>query len=368
MGNAANTAQIPALTGLRAIAASMVFIHHFTMRIKSDEWWVRLGHECYTGVAVFFVLSGFLIQYRYQNQFEHTLKPFLPYLIGRIARVWPLYVILTTITFVVQFIYYGYDLSDISTEVFHWLLSITFIKGFAPDDFIFSGIAQGWSLTVEYAFYLLAPLFILFFKPFWKKILAAIGFVLSGGLCYGTYAYTQSLPIATYWQHAGIYTIFGRLFEFLVGMQLAIWFTSRQNHTKPDGTLPYLTTASGLALILFLWFLSVIRGEAQVAIETLHGLLLHNIVLPLIIASVLAGLLVEASFFKSLLARQELQWLGKASYAFYLIHIGVFQYFLEQRLRFDPLQCFIVLWGIAWLLHQYIEQPLQSLVKRLFVK
>ena len=50
----------PALTGLRAIAAYMVFFHHFNFFSQFGESLLsRMVNEFYAGVSVFFVLSGF---------------------------------------------------------------------------------------------------------------------------------------------------------------------------------------------------------------------------------------------------------------------------------------------------------------------
>ena len=50
---------LPALTGVRAIAAFMVFFHHFNQASFPYPIY-RVLNEFHTGVTVFFVLSGFL--------------------------------------------------------------------------------------------------------------------------------------------------------------------------------------------------------------------------------------------------------------------------------------------------------------------
>jgi len=149
----------PALTGIRAIAAYMVFLHHND--IFKESIFGKLIHNFFTefhvGVTIFFVLSGFLICNRYFNQVNFNFRD---YIVKRFARIYPMYFILTTATFV----YFGlmnahFDFRDLKI----YLLNITFLKGFF-EVFKFSGIGQGWSLTVEESFYLLAPLFFLLIK------------------------------------------------------------------------------------------------------------------------------------------------------------------------------------------------------------
>jgi peptidoglycan/LPS O-acetylase OafA/YrhL len=148
-----------ALTGVRVIAAYMVFIHH---KNPFDENFFGTSifdffREFHIGVTIFFVLSGFLIAYRY---FEEENINFKYYLVKRFARIYPVYFVLTTVTFLGYAIYYSkLDMNNLGLYFFN----ITFLRGFF-DDLKFTGIAQGWSLTVEECFYFLAPLFLFLLK------------------------------------------------------------------------------------------------------------------------------------------------------------------------------------------------------------
>ena len=55
----------PSLTGIRAIAAYMVFIHHYNT--FANKGLHDFFGEFHIGVTLFFVLSGFLIAHRYYN-------------------------------------------------------------------------------------------------------------------------------------------------------------------------------------------------------------------------------------------------------------------------------------------------------------
>lgn len=61
----AKPAYFPALTGVRAIAAYMVFIHHYKLFPGSfvGKRMFYFFNEFHTGVTFFFVLSGFFIAY-----------------------------------------------------------------------------------------------------------------------------------------------------------------------------------------------------------------------------------------------------------------------------------------------------------------
>ena len=66
-----------------------------------------------------------------------------------------MYFILTTLTFVFFAIVYS---QNSWVDLHNYFYNITFAKGFS-DDLKFTGIAQGWSLTVEEFFYFMAPIF-----------------------------------------------------------------------------------------------------------------------------------------------------------------------------------------------------------------
>ena len=64
-----NSVKYDALTGMRAIAAIMLFVYHNRKYWRNDLPWpvMRFISEWHIGVTVFFVLSGFLLAYRYQD-------------------------------------------------------------------------------------------------------------------------------------------------------------------------------------------------------------------------------------------------------------------------------------------------------------
>ncbi|MCU7571659.1 acyltransferase, partial [Riemerella anatipestifer] len=91
----------PALTGYRAIAAWMIFIYHF-FPFKNEshsypKWIANIVWEFHIGVDMFFVLSGFLITYRYFNENPIDFKK---YMVNRFARIYPRYFLITVGVFI----------------------------------------------------------------------------------------------------------------------------------------------------------------------------------------------------------------------------------------------------------------------------
>ncbi|HKP31498.1 MAG TPA: acyltransferase, partial [Chitinophagaceae bacterium] len=166
------------LTGVRFLAVLMVFLYHYNPFVKnynpSGNLLSSIVNEMYAGVGLFFVLSGFLITYNYFKASNFSFDFFRKYMARRFAKIYPVFFIITT----VYFIYWwtrgegGDHLAGV------YVLNITFIKGFSQK-LMFTGIFQGWSLTVEETFYLLAPLIFLVIRKgfFFSQILF---FILTG--------------------------------------------------------------------------------------------------------------------------------------------------------------------------------------------
>ena len=95
----------PALTGYRAIAAWIIFVYHFMpfnnpkypASIKQFVWGFHIG------VDMFFVLSGFLITYRYFNDRPIDFKK---YILNRFARIYTMYILITLLVFMVYYLQY----------------------------------------------------------------------------------------------------------------------------------------------------------------------------------------------------------------------------------------------------------------------
>ena len=94
-----NQVNFPALTGVRAVAAFMVYMHHFNP-FKTEIVGKNIHYffdGFHIGVTLFFVLSGFLIAHRYFDDVDFEFKSYLQ---KRIARIYPMYFILTSATFI----------------------------------------------------------------------------------------------------------------------------------------------------------------------------------------------------------------------------------------------------------------------------
>ena len=150
--------QINALTATRAVAAVMVFIHHFGREVFPFNRFPAVFTSGNLAVGYFFLLSGFVLYISY-NQKEFGYGDYLRKRIGRIVPVYEL-ALLLTIVFAVY--YHNYDihttqsLKEISYSAF-------LIQAFIPSfPLVLNG--PGWTISVEMFFYLLFPLMLLIQK------------------------------------------------------------------------------------------------------------------------------------------------------------------------------------------------------------
>ncbi len=342
---------IPALTGVRALAAYLVFISHYAYIFDASfpHFVRRFFLEFHIGVTIFFVLSGFLIAFRYFDSFQLTSNWFKQYLKNRVARIYPMYFLLT----LGAFVYYYFTRDPIITNGFSsaiglFFMHITFVRGFFYN-LNFTGIAQGWSLTVEECFYFSAPIVFFIAKKYNKFYLQALAITGFGFLMVLIFRNVNWYGFFGNFTFMMLYTYFGRCFEFFVGIQLALFI--RRNGLERTNGIKY--TYIGFFLIFFcIWIMSqlAIPPGWSAGLHNPFGIVTNNYLLAISIAMFFYGLITETSFLKKILANKFVELLGKSSYIFYLIHLG-YMYFL-LRLSFNWLndQTFSIYdkWGVDW--------------------
>ncbi|MFN4006202.1 MAG: acyltransferase family protein [Chitinophagaceae bacterium] len=312
---------LPYLTGLRFIAAFMVFVHHFPLpEERVGKFLYAFQSELYIGVTVFFVLSGFLITYRYHE------KPIIwkTYLANRFARIYPMYLLFTLGAFFIgtkfPHIIDSYKITE-GNFITSLFLNLTLTKAFFSN-YIFTGLAQGWTLTLEECFYLSAPiLFIFLRKKKWWQLIATlyslgIACVLIGKiLTWGGFFKD--------WMYLCTSTFFGRCFDFLAGMYLCVLYLNRKKLAPKY--FPWFTLLGNLSIGIAVTLLVLVRSNDSLypfALFTWPGVGINNILVPLAVALLMWGLLTEKSWLQQLLATSIFDILGKSSYVFYLIHMG----------------------------------------------
>ena len=137
--------EIRKLNSLRGLAALIVLIGHYSN--ESGVWGNSLGGASgHLGVMIFFLLSAFLMSYKYLDT-PPTRQAVANYAIARVARVMPLFFIVVLLSFTVHQYWphalnvFVYDIPDLNTLASHLLL--------------LHGTSVLWTIPPEMHFYML---------------------------------------------------------------------------------------------------------------------------------------------------------------------------------------------------------------------
>lgn len=349
----------PALTGVRAIAAYLVFMHHyFKEQFIGKSFFTGFGSELHVGVTFFFVLSGFLIAYRYLDLKAFNFRN---YMVNRIARIFPVYFILTTLTFLIPALTQELNLSQ---HITRYLISVSFLRGFF-DELKFSGIMQGWSLTVEELFYLMAPLFFLLIKRSKSFLIILPAAIVSIGIILVLIfrnVNTFGLGFFNSFEFMFNYTFFGRCSEFFIGIALAIVY----KQYRPAISFRHFTYTGLILIVINIFLLSLLKGNADIGVRHPLGKVINTLILPLTgIALFYYGLLTERTVISKILGSNLFVLLGKSSYVFYLIHMGIIEHLLFQ-VTSNVMVLFICFNLVSVAIFKWIEDPLNHLIRKKF--
>ena len=356
---------IPALTGIRAIAVYLIFFKHlnfFSPDLSPDLY--LFVNQFYTFLTFFFVLSGFLIYHRYHEISGFNKKNIHNYFISRIARVFPILIILISITFFISY-YHGTYSTSKGLELY--LLNITLLKGFSSEYYL-TGIGPSWSMSVEELFYLLSPFLFLFGKSIPKILLLLLLFYAIGIVLAFTFSRYPFHGFFDGYIFTANTTFFGRAFEFFCGIFLGFLVKGKY----PNFILHRLgkwTQLLGLSIIsisLLLLFLIAKRKQLDHAIETWEGIAVNNILMPIGIAILYFNLVYSKSFLQKILANKVMVQLGNSTYSFYLLHTSFVLSYIFKFISTNTFVVFLVMILISLFFSKMVEQPLAAYFRNKF--
>jgi peptidoglycan/LPS O-acetylase OafA/YrhL len=295
--------RIPALDGLRAIAILLVLTSHTDRPGTSNQVFI-LG---WTGVDLFFVLSGFLIT-RILLSTRESPHYFRNFYARRILRIWPVY--FGMLLFVYAFERLGFLRS--SETAWSWIALASFVQNFYVAAYGWAAIPDWlgptWSLAIEEQFYLIWPFLVRKWSVATLKKFCMIVILLAPPVraIVSHYALHEDLPFLL---------TFCRLDSLCFGTMLALSYWS--------GDLRFVRWMKRLAIpaialfVLFMTYASLHTRETA-----LYSLL------AIFFAGSLACCLTPQSPASTLLVRicslVPLRFIGKISYCLYLVHIAVF--------------------------------------------
>ena len=320
--------KLASLESLRGLLALWVVVAHVTARVISEDtiagFHARAPLEPLLPVYVFMILSGFVIFHLLERQRES----YGAFILRRFFRLAPLYlVVLLVAAWMVPFelrtldnLFWRnphiYDAIKIHHETLdhfwpHLWSHLLLLHGLIPEtvlpDANFTFLSQGWSISLEWQFYLLAPL--VFWLIAGRRYLG-LGLLVAAmtSLLFLGYPSIGFLPNQFAWFALGIASFYA--------YRSSGWF-ARLNPRTHDLVLPvigvllFLLLRNPWPVLVWLLVLDVILAE-RAGLETFFTATLRRILeLPL------------------------LQWLGRISYSVYLVHLAILYIVLRAITRLD---------------------------------
>ncbi|PXY02333.1 acyltransferase [Marinifilum breve] len=168
-----NTNRLYGLDHLRAMAIILVMIFHYGRGIP--DWLEPIKRIGWTGVDLFFVLSGYLIGFQLLKEFKGNSKINLKrFYMKRLFRIVPAYLAILILYYSLGSLREGSGLPPL------WKF-LTFTQNYGLDSQTQKSFSHAWSLCVEEQFYLLMPIsIILFFQARLQKLAPYLMLALIG--------------------------------------------------------------------------------------------------------------------------------------------------------------------------------------------
>lgn len=355
------------LDSVRALAALMVVATHvcFWSGMYGRGTWGVMSQRLEVGVAIFFVLSGFLLSRPYLLRARHgtTTDPIRIYALKRAGRILPVYLLTVVAAFALlrENRELGWD---------RLLLNLTLTDFFAHPQ-LPAGLTQMWSLSVEASFYLVLPFVgVLVLARFWKPTALIIGLVASGllGLVY--------LAITTHDGGLAIRWLPSYLLWFTLGIVLAVMqvdggstrLVRQLRRWACDRTACWL-----LALGLFVIISTPLGGSpALIALTPDEAILRHLFYGAIAVLFVAPCVFVTNDVAARVLSQRWLRHLGATSYALFCCHMLVLELVVRltsfELFRAPLVPLFLLILGIslalAEALYRFVEKPVIDAVHR----
>ena len=354
--------RVPALTGVRALAAILVLATHaaYTTGKYTHGYLGVVYSRLEIGVPIFFVLSGFLLFGPWvRAAVAGTAAPSLSrYARHRVRRIMPAYVVTVLAAYL---IYHFRDAGPNPGHSVNGLLRNLTLTQIYTDSYLYShlhqGLTQMWSLAVEVAFYLVLPglaylLLVLLCRRRWRPGLLLVGLAglaLISPVWMVLVHETEILPDgASLW-------LPGYLAWFIGGMMLTV--------LAAMGVRSYWFIAIPLATVCYFIAATPIAGEPTTSptglAQAVVKIAFYAVIATLVVAPLALG---DRGCYTRLLASRPMVWLGEISYEIFLVHLIVMELAMVEVLHWRVYTgsmpvLFIVTLAlsipVAWVLHRF---------------
>jgi peptidoglycan/LPS O-acetylase OafA/YrhL len=330
----------PGLDGIRGIAVSLVVLSHAFA-------WAPGGGPA--GVALFFVLSGFLITTLLVEEEDAGGIRLGAFYLRRALRLVPALTVLTAVVVAVTLAVSPVNEREILKGALAGWTYTADIYIFLFRGVLARPVAHLWTLSIEEQFYLGWPLILAAFCRRWGGVLRLLGAAIALVLVLeaGRWAIVASGRTLSH-------IPFTWLQALLLGCAGGLAFSRMRLPTRSLASclLP------GIAGILLVTFLPTPSGAAHAALLT---------VLSASCAAVVLSAAEGPAWFHRTLSADSLVWLGRRSYGLYLWHVPI----LEVARHFDPelglataAVAIAISIGVTEVSYRFVEKPFLRLKRR----
>lgn len=365
---------IRALTGVRFFAALWVVLYHSTRH--NFDLLVRHHYDALhavypltaagvRGVDVFFILSGFVLALNYADRLggRFRLGPTGRFLWLRLARIWPLYMLVILASGALRLLRHElWGSAPVDQLTWPMLLKQALLvqQWFPPRTGQTSWDGPAWSLSAEWLAYLLFPVAVLALTRLRRGLGAPWLLALSGLVM-------LPLVVGITLRHdmGGPVWVARILCEFVAGMLLHAGASRLDLGPRGRRWVGRGAVASVLAVVVVLYAVRGLQLDGWVS--------MYVVVLFVPLVGCLA---LGTGPLHDLLSTRTLVLGGAISYALYLIHSPLLYLFrdvthftgalyLAPLPRYHAELLFIpVMVLLAWVLHRGVEEPARRLMRR----
>lgn len=357
--------RLPSLTGLRFVAAMLVFLCHITLAYnpvgftygpinlfadpdlagRTEKFFGTAGS---IGVSFFFVLSGFVLAWSAKPTDTAPL-----FWRRRVLKVYPNHLVIWTLAMIL--------FAAETTRPGAWIPNFFLLQGYFPQvDTMFGVNSPSWSLCCEMLFYLLFPFLLRPVRRIPERLLwacaaacvaGALGVELLAHYVVGGEVF-PGFPVSLTQVWIGYVFPPSRLFEFVLGMLLVRIILSGRR--VPVGLVP----AAGLFAVAYV--------IATYSVPFLFSLFVVTLV-P-VAAIIYAAAVADVSGRRTLLSGPRMRWLGDISFGFFICQ-GVVVFYGRRLIGaeegFSTPVALLVSAGFllatlagGWLLYTFVETPI----------
>ncbi len=333
----------PEIDGLRAVAILAVVLFHLRASILPGG---------FTGVDVFFVISGFLITsilVRQQRAGTFRLRDFW---LRRARRLLPALAFVLALGTLAAFLtLFGPDFRNfgwqcasaltLSSNVYMYRNAGNY-WGPEAEDF---QLLHLWSLALEEQFYLIWP-------PLWlvaSRFKRCPSWVALGVLAAGSFG--LALFASHRYPAAAFYLLPTRAWELLLGCLLAVYSSRSTPPSKPGSQRTHQALAATGALMIVLSFLFVGRNGAFPA---------PNGLLPTLGTVLILAFASQDTVIGRFLATRPMVYVGRLSYSWYLAHWPAILFLRPVGVESPWIQGLVGL-ALGMACHHWIERPTRTI-------